>query len=165
MILQKFPSCVGHYLITLSLVCMVANALLLVPDGKTWSTDQLSVHVLVWPGFIGGGLMVLCLGIALVQEAVDCPMCCFVFWLIIGLLGAIYCLIVSAVGLRIGPKCSRNGEWDYYFKREEYLSHPDTWNLCEEPSKVVFWNVTLFSLLVVASNLEILLICICCCCL
>ncbi|VTJ87448.1 Hypothetical predicted protein, partial [Marmota monax] len=49
--------CVGLFLTTLSLVCIVANAFLLVPDGKTWSTDQLSVHVLLMPGFIGGGLM------------------------------------------------------------------------------------------------------------
>ncbi|KAG3270038.1 neural precursor cell expressed, developmentally down-regulated 1 [Ictidomys tridecemlineatus] len=57
MTLQKFPCCVGVFLITLSLVCIVANALLLVPDGKTWSTDQLSLQVLLMPGFIGGGLM------------------------------------------------------------------------------------------------------------
>uniref|UniRef100_A0A8D2H5X5 Uncharacterized protein n=1 Tax=Urocitellus parryii TaxID=9999 RepID=A0A8D2H5X5_UROPR len=171
MTLQKFPFYVGVFLITLSLVCIVANSLLLVPDGKTWSTDQLSEHVLLLPGFIGGGLMVLCLGITLVRDAWggDSPIQptfhtpvqfrSLRFYVILGLLGAIYCLIVSVVGLRIGPKCSMNGEWDYYFQRDEYLSHPEDWNFCEEPSKVVSWNVTFFSLLVVASSLEILLSC------
>ncbi|XP_071459434.1 transmembrane 4 L6 family member 5-like [Marmota flaviventris] len=158
---RKCARWVGLSLISLSLVCMMANALLLVPDGKTWSSDQLSLQVLLMPGFIGGGLMVLCLGIALVREAndYDCPLMSLRFCVIIGLLGAIYCLTVSAEGLRIGPKCSMNGVWGYYFQRDEYLSYPDDWNFCEEPSNVVSWNVTLFSLLVVASSLEILLSC------
>ncbi|XP_027780658.2 transmembrane 4 L6 family member 5-like isoform X1 [Marmota flaviventris] len=157
---RKCARWVGLSLISLSLVCILANALLLVPDGKTWSSDQLSLQVLLMPGFIGGGLMVLCLGIALVREAndYDCPEWCLPICFIEGLLGAIYCLTMSAEGLRIGPKCSINGKWDYHFQRDEYLSHPDDWNICEEPSNVVSWNVTLFSLLVVVSSLEILLI-------
>nr|XP_027779276.1 transmembrane 4 L6 family member 5-like isoform X2 [Marmota flaviventris] len=38
-----------------------------------------------------------------------------------------------------------------------YLKNYASWNFCEEPPNVVSWNVTLFSLLVVASCLEILL--------
>ncbi|XP_077897219.1 transmembrane 4 L6 family member 5-like [Ictidomys tridecemlineatus] len=164
--------CVGLSLITLSLVCIVANAFLLVPDGKTWSSDQLSLHVLLMPGFIGGGLMVLCPGIVaawsghhgrgqpysahlphLVQ--ITCSCWCSVF----GMLGAIYCLSVSGVGLRIGPKCSINREWDYHFQETEgaYLKNDASWNLCEEPFKVVSWNVTLFFLLVIASCLEMVM--------
>ncbi|XP_046281029.1 transmembrane 4 L6 family member 5-like isoform X2 [Marmota monax] len=144
---RKCAHWVGLSLISLSLVCIVANALLLVPDGKTWSSDQLSLQVLLMPGFIGGGLMEWCLPVCFIE----------------GLLGAIYCLTMSAEGLRIGPKCSINGKWDYHFQRDEYLSHPDDWNICEEPSNVVSWNVTFFSLLVVVSSLEILLIFSGCC--
>uniref|UniRef100_A0A8C5ZVW4 Uncharacterized protein n=1 Tax=Marmota marmota marmota TaxID=9994 RepID=A0A8C5ZVW4_MARMA len=156
--------CVGLFLTTLSLVCIVANAFLLVPDGKTWSSDQLSLHVLLMPGFIGGGLMVRSLEHRPVTRgwrgccgsiSIPCSCWCSVF----GMLGAIYCLSVSGVGLRIGPKCSINGEWDYHFQETAgtYLKNDTSWNLCEEPLKVVPWNVTLFFLLVVASCLEIVL--------
>uniref|UniRef100_A0A8D2GQ08 Transmembrane 4 L6 family member 5 n=1 Tax=Urocitellus parryii TaxID=9999 RepID=A0A8D2GQ08_UROPR len=164
--------CVGLFLTTLSLVCIVANAFLLVPDGKTWSSDQLSLHVLLMPGFIGGGLMVRSLqqrpvtrGVGTtirgsgshLAHRVQIPRSCWCS--VFGMLGAIYCLSVSGVGLRIGPKCSINGEWDYHFQETAgaYLKNDTSWNLCEEPLKVVPWNVTLFFLLVVASCLEIVL--------
>nr|XP_026236484.1 transmembrane 4 L6 family member 5-like [Urocitellus parryii] len=159
--LKKCTRCAGFSLISLSLVCITANALLLVPDGKTWSSDQLSMHVLLLPGFIGGGLMVLWSGIGAALAAVADPdwithsFLCSIF----GMLGAIYCLSVSGVGLRIGPKCFINGEWDYHFQESEgdYLKYNAYWNLCEEPLTVVPWNVTLLSLLVVASCLEMVL--------
>lgn len=76
-----------------------------------------------------------------------------------GMVGAIYCLSVSGAGLQIGPKCSINGEWDYHFRETSgaYLRNGTQWNLCEEPPNVVLWNVTLFSVLVAASCLEIVL--------
>lgn len=50
---------VGLSLIPLSLICIVANALLLVPNGQiTWTKDHLSLQVWLMAGFIGGGLMV-----------------------------------------------------------------------------------------------------------
>uniref|UniRef100_A0A8C9P9M7 Transmembrane 4 L6 family member 1 n=1 Tax=Spermophilus dauricus TaxID=99837 RepID=A0A8C9P9M7_SPEDA len=164
--------CVGLSLITLSLVCIAANAFLLVPDGKTWSSDQLSLHVLLMPGFIGGGLMVRSLehrpvsrGVGTTIRGSGCEgrgegkgqrsrrVAIF------GMLGAIYCLSVSGVGLRIGPKCSMYGTWDYHFQETlgAYLNNYASWNFCEEPPNVVPWNVTLFSLLVVASCLEMVL--------
>ncbi|KAM5150703.1 transmembrane 4 L6 family member 5-like [Callospermophilus lateralis] len=158
---RKCARWVGLSLISLSLVCIVANALLLVPDGKTWSSDQLSLQVLLMPGFIGGGLMVLCPGITVVLAAGGHPK-----WILrsfsfsaLGMLGAIYCLFVSAAGLRMGPKCSKNAKWAYHLQESSggYLSNHEYWNLCEKPPNVVPWNVTLFSLLMVASCLEILL--------
>uniref|UniRef100_A0A8D2H5H7 Transmembrane 4 L6 family member 5 n=1 Tax=Urocitellus parryii TaxID=9999 RepID=A0A8D2H5H7_UROPR len=162
--LKKCTRCAGFSLISLSLVCITANALLLVPDGKTWSSDQLSMHVLLLPGFIGGGLMVRSLDPMRARTACSVGCCvpgithsflCSIF----GMLGAIYCLSVSGVGLRIGPKCFINGEWDYHFQESEgdYLKYNAYWNLCEEPLTVVPWNVTLLSLLVVASCLEMVL--------
>ena len=50
---------VGLSLIPLSLVCIVANTLLLVPNGQTtWTKDHLSLQVWLMAGFVGGGLMV-----------------------------------------------------------------------------------------------------------
>uniref|UniRef100_A0A8D2JEP3 Transmembrane 4 L6 family member 5 n=1 Tax=Sciurus vulgaris TaxID=55149 RepID=A0A8D2JEP3_SCIVU len=170
MCLKMCACCVGLALIPLSLICILANALLLVPDGKTWSSDQLSLHVLLMAGFIGGGLMVLCPGIAAVLLGIKrcCGAgCCehryrvppSIFSPAFGMLGAIYCLLVSRAGLRIGPKCLMNGKWDYHFRESwgAYLSNRTQWNLCEEPPNVVLWNVTLFSVLVAAACLEIVL--------
>lgn len=41
--------------------------------------------------------------------------------------------------------------------RGGYLHNDTLWNLCEAPPHVVPWNVTLFSILVVASSLETVL--------
>lgn len=55
----KCARCVGLTLIPLSLLCILANALLLVPGGKTtWTDGHLSLQVWLMAGFIGGGLMV-----------------------------------------------------------------------------------------------------------
>lgn len=50
----------GLTLISLSLICILANTLLLVPNGETtWTNvDNLSLQVWLMAGFIGGGLMV-----------------------------------------------------------------------------------------------------------
>ncbi|XP_069339494.1 transmembrane 4 L6 family member 5 [Eulemur rufifrons] len=167
----KCARCVGLCLIPLSLICIVANALLLVPNGETtWTSDHLSLQVWLMAGFIGGGLMVLCPGIAAVRAGGKgccgagccgnrCRMLRSVFSSAFGVLGAIYCLSVSGAGLRIGPKCLMNGKWSYHFEDTEgaYLLNRTQWDLCEEPPNVVPWNVTLFSLLVAASCLEIVL--------
>ncbi|XP_023099568.2 transmembrane 4 L6 family member 5 isoform X1 [Felis catus] len=167
----KCARCVGLTLIPLSLLCILANALLLVPGGKTtWTDGHLSLQVWLMAGFIGGGLMVLCPGIAAVRAGGKgccgagccgnrCRMLRSVFSSAFGTLGAIYCLSVSGVGLRTGPKCLINGQWDYHFKDVpgSYLRNRTLWDACEEPPRVVYWNVTLFSLLVFASCLELVL--------
>ncbi|XP_066219398.1 transmembrane 4 L6 family member 5 [Saccopteryx leptura] len=168
----KCARLVGLLLIPLSLVCIVANALLLVPNGKTTWTDKdhLSKQVFFMAGFIGGGLMILCPGIAAVRAGGKgccgagccgnrCRMLRSIFCSAFGVLGAIYCLAVSGSGLRIGPKCLVDRTWLYPFEETSgsYLLNRTQWSLCEEPPNVVYWNVTLFSLLVAASCLELLL--------
>ncbi|XP_029784391.1 transmembrane 4 L6 family member 5 [Suricata suricatta] len=158
----------GLTLIPMSLLCILANILLLVPGGKTSWTDHLSLQVWLMGGFIGGGLMVLCPGIAAVRAGGKgccgagccgnrCRMLRSVFSSAFGILGAIYCLSVSAAGLRIGPKCLMDGKWDYHFKDTagSYLSNHTLWEACDAPPRVVPWNVRLFSLLVCLSGLEI----------
>ncbi|XP_036922107.1 transmembrane 4 L6 family member 5 [Sturnira hondurensis] len=164
---------VGLSLISLSLICILANTLLLVPNGETtWTnSDNLSLQVWLMAGFIGGGLMVLCPGIAAVRAGGKgccgagccgnrCRMLRSVFCSAFGVLGAIYCLSVSGAALQIGPRCSIDGtEWNYPFQDTSgsYLFNDTQWSLCKEPPNVVTWNVTLFSLLVAASSLELLL--------
>ncbi|XP_036993001.2 transmembrane 4 L6 family member 5 [Artibeus jamaicensis] len=164
---------VGLSLISLSLICILANTLLLVPNGETtWTNfDNLSLQVWLMAGFIGGGLMILCPGIAAVRAGGKgccgagccgnrCRMLRSVFCSALGVLGAIYCLSVSGTALRIGPRCSTDGaEWNYPFRDTSgsYLLNYTQWSLCKEPPNVVTWNVTLFSLLVAASCLELLL--------
>ncbi|XP_054431786.1 transmembrane 4 L6 family member 5 [Pteronotus mesoamericanus] len=168
----KCARCVGLSLISLSLICILANALLLVPNGETTWTNMKNLSLQVWlmAGFIGGGLMALCPGIAAVRAGGKgccgagccgnrCRMLRSVFSSAFGVLGAIYCLSVSGTGLRIGPKCLMDGEWNYHFKDTSgsYLLNRTQWSLCAEPPNVVTWNVTLFSVLVAASCLELLL--------
>ncbi|KAB1266274.1 Transmembrane 4 L6 family member 5 [Camelus dromedarius] len=59
---------VGLSLVSLSLICITANALLLVPTRTTWTKDHISLQVWLMAGFIGGGLMILCPGIAAVRH-------------------------------------------------------------------------------------------------
>ncbi|XP_004447318.1 transmembrane 4 L6 family member 5 [Dasypus novemcinctus] len=166
----KCARCVGLSLIPLSLVCIVANALLLVPNGETGWTDHLSLHVWLMAGFLGGGLLVLCTGISAVRAGGKgccgagccgnrCRMLRSVFSSAFGVFGAIYCLGVSGAGLRVGPKCLTNNTWEYPFETlsGSYLVNDTLWSWCQKPPRVVPWNVTLFSLLVAASCLELVL--------
>ncbi|XP_012582120.1 PREDICTED: transmembrane 4 L6 family member 5 isoform X2 [Condylura cristata] len=160
----------GLCLIPLSLISIISNALLLVPNGEKNWTDHLSTHVWLMAGFIGGGLMVLCPGIAAVRAGGKgccgagccgnrCRMLRSVFSSAFGVLGAIYCLSVSGAALRMGPNCQteNGGTWHYPFKNTDgsYLVNRTQWSLCLKPPNVVFWNVTLFSVLVAVSCLEI----------
>ncbi|XP_037664294.1 transmembrane 4 L6 family member 5 [Choloepus didactylus] len=166
----KCARCVGLSLIPLALVCIVANALLLVPNGETCWTGHLSLHVWLMAGFLGGGLMVLCTGITAVRAGGKgccgagccgnrCRMLRSIFSSAFGVFGAIYCLGVSGAGLQIGPKCLTNLTWEYPFKELSgtYLVNETLWSWCLQPPRVVAWNVTLFSLLVAASCLELAL--------
>ncbi|XP_007523305.2 transmembrane 4 L6 family member 5 [Erinaceus europaeus] len=167
----KCARCVGLFLIPLSLICIVANSLLLVPNGETTWTKKLSKQVWYMAGFIGGGLMVLCPGIAAVRAGGKgccgagccgnrCRMLRSVFSSALGVIGAIYCLSVSGAALQSGPYCSVNGgKWSYPFENDSgsYLLNRTLWSECTSPPHVVLWNVTLFSMLVAASCLEIVL--------
>ncbi|RXM93085.1 Transmembrane 4 L6 family member 4 [Acipenser ruthenus] len=84
-----------------------------------------------------------------------------------GVTGALYSFTVAILGLVNGPTClfSFAGEsvWgtpfsvQYYGRNESYLMDRDLWKLCEEPKRVVEFNVALFSILIVAGATELLL--------
>ncbi|XP_037348970.1 transmembrane 4 L6 family member 5 [Talpa occidentalis] len=161
----------GLCLIPLSLISIISNALLLAPNGETTWTNNLSKQVWYMAGFIGGGLMVFCPGIAAVRAGGKgccgagccgnrCRMLRSVFSSAFGILGAIYCLSVSGTALRMGPQClTDDDKWKYPFENTEgsYLVNRTMWSWCVKPPNVVHWNVTLFSILVAVSCLEIVL--------
>ncbi|KFP58389.1 Transmembrane 4 L6 family member 4, partial [Cariama cristata] len=75
----------------------------------------------------------------------------------IGVLGAGYCFVLSAVALNRGPKCYTGTEWNYPFQDGNYLANHTLWNACQSPENIVPWNLTLFSLLLVMSGIQAVL--------
>ncbi|XP_069831483.1 transmembrane 4 L6 family member 1-like [Dendropsophus ebraccatus] len=186
--------CIGSLLLALAVLSIVANILLFFPNGETkWASENhLSRYVWFFEGIAGAGLLMLIPAfVFLGLEDEDCCGCCgnrncgrscamlgSVVAALIGIVGAGYCLIISALGLAEGPYCLNNGQWTYPFRNTnaQYLAEHSTWSQCTEPKNVVVWNVTLFSILLGLSGLEIILcliqvingliggICGACCC-
>ncbi|KFO83804.1 Transmembrane 4 L6 family member 4, partial [Buceros rhinoceros silvestris] len=75
----------------------------------------------------------------------------------IGVLGAGYCFVLSAVSLNKGPKCYTGTKWTYPFQDGNYLANHTMWNACQSPENIVPWNLTLFSLLLVMSGIQAVL--------
>ncbi|KAJ6669435.1 hypothetical protein lerEdw1_008244 [Lerista edwardsae] len=79
----------------------------------------------------------------------------------IGIIGAAYCFIVSALALANRPYC--------YSRVENICCHPNagpaggyviqhsSWPLCPEQIRIVKWNVTLFAILLTLSGIELIL--------
>ncbi|KAM8953160.1 transmembrane 4 L6 family member 1 [Pelodytes ibericus] len=189
----KCAKCIGYKLLILAILCIVANILLYFPNGETKyaSENHLSRFVWFFHGIGGAGLlMLLPAGVFIGLEDDDCCGCCghekcgrscamlsSILAAIIGICGAGYCVIVSALGLVEGPNCLVNNEWTYPFRNSNgsYLTNHAIWSQCTEPSNVVVWNVTLFSILLGLSAIQVILciiqvingfiggLCGCCC--
>ncbi|XP_038607983.1 transmembrane 4 L6 family member 1 [Tachyglossus aculeatus] len=172
----KCARCIGHSLVSLAILCIVANILLYFPNGETkYATeDHLSRFVWYFSGIVGGGLlMFLPAAVFIGLEHEDCCGCCghdncgkscamlsSVLAALIGLAGSGYCIIVAALGLAEGPKClDLSGQWNYTFADTDgnYLMDHSTWGDCIEPRNVVQWNVTLFSILLALGGIEFIL--------
>ncbi|NXC37546.1 T4S1 protein, partial [Penelope pileata] len=89
-------------------------------------------------------------------------------------LGSIACFILSGVGLTNGPVCrysvksSPDLSWGYPFSSQgpdsrelslvdSFLYKPSTWGICLEPVGIVTWHITLFSVLLLVSAIEMVL--------
>uniref|UniRef100_A0AAR2KIQ3 Uncharacterized protein n=1 Tax=Pygocentrus nattereri TaxID=42514 RepID=A0AAR2KIQ3_PYGNA len=152
----RWAKCTGDLLFPLALCCIVANILLFFPNGEVWGKEQLTESVWYFPGVIGGGVLVLLP--ASVMRAAGMKGSCFanrcgmmVSMLLsaVGVAGALYCMIVSAVGLQDGPLLQLI---------ESYLFNQDVWDMCEHPKNVVLWNIVLFSILLGVGTLETVLL-------
>ncbi|XP_058877006.1 transmembrane 4 L6 family member 5 [Acipenser ruthenus] len=171
----KCAKCIGVTLYPLAAISILCNILLFFPD---WSTrymkeERVTAEVQYMGGLIGGGVMVLipAIHIHATGRAGCCANRCGMFLSIAfaaaGVAGALYSFTVAILGLVNGPTClfSFAGEsvWgtpfsvQYYGRNESYLMDRDLWKLCEEPKRVVEFNVALFSILIVAGATELLL--------
>ncbi|XP_051013138.1 transmembrane 4 L6 family member 1 [Acomys russatus] len=170
---------IGHSLVWLSVFCIIANILLYFPNGETKYAleDHLSRFVWYFAGIVGGGLLMLLPALVFIgQEEDDCCGCCgccgyesygkrcsmlsSVMAALIGIAGSGYCVIVAALGLAEGPKCSdSHGVWNYTFANTDgqYLLDSSTWSKCYEPKHIVEWNVTLFFILLALGGIEFIL--------
>ncbi|XP_072110601.1 transmembrane 4 L6 family member 4 [Mobula birostris] len=173
---NKCARCLGITLIPLSLLCIIANTLLFFPNGETgYNTPEiLADSVWCFSGIFGSGLlMVFPILVFMGMENNDCCGCCgnedcgkrfanfsSVIFAVIGVVGAAYCFVVSAVGLNTGPKCittKGNSSYIYPFENGDYLGNHTMWDECIEPPNIVPWHVTLFALLLVMSGVQLVL--------
>ncbi|XP_015280183.1 PREDICTED: transmembrane 4 L6 family member 4 [Gekko japonicus] len=164
--------CLGITLIPLTLLCALANILLFFPGGNVEPSDHISDEVWYFGGILGSGiLMVFPILVFFGLKNNDCCGCCgnescgkrfamftSVIFAGVGVLGAGYSFVLSAVALDRGPKCSvNNGNWTYPFKNGNYLGNYSLWDDCTSPESVVPWNLTLFSLLLIMSGAQMVL--------
>ncbi|KAM3876358.1 transmembrane 4 L6 family member 4 [Diretmus argenteus] len=163
-----FAKCLGICLVPLAVGCMLCNILLFFPGGTSVDSEQITDEVFYFGGLLGSGvLMIFPALVFLGLKNNDCCGCCgnescgrrfamlsSILFAGVGVLGAGYSVIVSAVAINHGPKCLAliNGtiEWGYPFTDgncTDYLSGQTCWSQCIEPKDVVSWHLGLFAAL------------------
>ncbi|KAG8136032.1 hypothetical protein E2320_009004 [Naja naja] len=149
--------CLGVILIPLSILCVLANILLFFPGGTIEIGDHISDEVWYFGGILGSGvLMVFPALVFLGLKNNDCCGCCgnescgkrfamfsSIIFAAVGIVGAGYNFAVSVVALNRGPK--------------DYLGDHSLWTACQSPKSIVPWNLTLFSLLLLMSGIQLIL--------
>ncbi|KAM8972603.1 transmembrane 4 L6 family member 5 [Pelodytes ibericus] len=165
---------VGLSLLPLAFLCIIANLVLMFPDGKVTYTDHLTMQVWLMGGIAGGGLFVLCPACNAIRAGGKgccgegccgnrCRMLRSVISSIFGALGGFYCVVVAGTGLNDGPLCNlqyaneTTKDWGYHLKDTNYLTNQRLWDDCKEPKNIVLWNITLFSILLGIGALEFVL--------
>ncbi|XP_053167371.1 transmembrane 4 L6 family member 1 isoform X2 [Hemicordylus capensis] len=170
-----FSKYVGYKLLVLALLCIVANILLYFPNGDTRyaSHNYLGKYVGCLHGIIGGGLLVLVPAFTFIGIEYDhcrgcfhhenhgrsCSLIASIVVACVGILGAGYCFIISALALAHGPYCYTRDVHSGCcpFSDSRYLMEHADWPLCQDPRAIVKWNVTLFSILLALSGIELIL--------
>ncbi|XP_068548067.1 transmembrane 4 L6 family member 4 [Anas acuta] len=164
--------CLGITLIPLAVLCTLANILLFFPGGKVVENNQnITDEVWYFGGILGSGvLMIFPALVFLGLKNNDCCGCCgnescgkrfamfsSIIFAAVGVLGAGYCFVVSAVALNRGPKCDDGKDWLYPFQDGNYLGNHTIWTMCKSPATIVPWHLTLFALLLVMSGIQAVL--------
>ncbi|CAN0239427.1 unnamed protein product [Lampetra fluviatilis] len=107
------------------------------------------------------------------NNATRCPpqMLTSVLLSLVGVAGALYCLVVSTVALVEGPKClfksGSSEQWDYPFGKIDkwdfqildtsYLFNSSLWGICKAPVWIVEWHISLFSIMMAVGAVEVAL--------
>ncbi|KAI3376717.1 hypothetical protein L3Q82_017144, partial [Scortum barcoo] len=172
---SKFVAVPLYVLAAVSVIC---NIMLFFPDFDTQyaaaerkGEERITEEVKYMGGLIGGGIMILipAIHIHLTSAKNCCANRCGMFLSIgfaaAGVVGALYSLTVAALGLANGPLCGWNNgmeptlQWGTPFANSNgsYLTDRELWKLCEIPENVVEFNVGLFSTLLVAACVELVL--------
>lgn len=114
-----FAKCLGICLIPLAIVCILCNILLFFPGGTVQDSDHITIQAFYFGGIVGSGvLMIFPALVFLGLKNNDCCGCCgnescgrrfamlsSILFAAVGVLGAGYSVIVSAVAINHGPKC------------------------------------------------------------
>ncbi|CAN9500895.1 unnamed protein product [Ophioblennius macclurei] len=161
----SFAKCLGITLLPLSVACVLCNILLFFPGGTSVATEDITNEAFYFGGLLGSGiLMIFPALVFLGLKNNDCCGCCgnescgrrfamlsSILFAAIGVFGAGYSVVTSAVAINKGPKCFVNGQnsTEYPFLDGDYLSDTDLWAKCTSPPDVVPWHLTLFSMLLI----------------
>ncbi|KAM5171162.1 transmembrane 4 L6 family member 5 [Mantella aurantiaca] len=163
---------VGLALLPMAFLAVIANILLMFPNGETKWTGNLTTQVWLMAGVGGAGLFMLCPSCNAIRAGGKgccgegccgnrCRMLRSMISSIFGGLGSFYCLAVSGIALNEGPWCNSNttNTWGYHFKDKEdnYLFNQTMWKECTEPPNIVLWHIVLFSILLGLAILEFVL--------
>lgn len=160
----SFAKCLGISLVALSIACALCNILLFFPGGTHVEAIQITDEVFYCGGIMGSGvLMIFPALVFLGLKNNDCCGCCgnescgrrfamfsSILFAGVGILGAGYSVIISAVAINKGPKCNTTlTKWEYPFSAGDYLTNTGMWEDCIFPPGVVPWHLTLFSMLLI----------------
>ncbi|NXN86298.1 T4S4 protein, partial [Bombycilla garrulus] len=167
--------CLGGTLVSLAVLCALANILLFFPGGKVADdSEHITDEVWYFGGILGSGVVMIFPALVFLGlKNNDCCGCCgnrgcgkrfamfsSILFAAVGVVGAGYCFILSAVAINKGPKClpsTAGANWTYPFHDGNYLSNHTLWNECKSPENIVPWHLTLFSLLLVMSGIQAVL--------
>uniref|UniRef100_A0A8C5M6B3 Transmembrane 4 L6 family member 4 n=1 Tax=Leptobrachium leishanense TaxID=445787 RepID=A0A8C5M6B3_9ANUR len=164
--------CLGITIIPLATVCILANILLFFPGGEVVSANEyISDEIWYFGGILGSGVLMLLPALAFLSlKKIDGSVCCAnvscgkicsmfysMLFAVIGALGACYCFVTSILAINNGPKCLTADGWTYPFKNGDHLWNSGLWEKCIEPTDIVQWHLTLFSLLLIMSGVQAVL--------
>ncbi|XP_015248805.1 transmembrane 4 L6 family member 4 [Cyprinodon tularosa] len=171
----SFAKCLGITLMPLAIVCVLCNILLFFPSGKVVKNNQITEEVWYFGGILGSGvLMIFPALVFLGLKNNDCCGCCgnescgrrfamlsSILFAAVGVLGAGYSVVVSAVAINRGPMCLNSTYPDaagtYPFENGNYLSNKTIWTKCEKPDNLVTWHLSLFSVILAMGLIQIVL--------
>uniref|UniRef100_A0A673G6R6 Transmembrane 4 L6 family member 5-like n=1 Tax=Sinocyclocheilus rhinocerous TaxID=307959 RepID=A0A673G6R6_9TELE len=167
----KCSKFIGICLYPLALLSIICNIFLFFPDFQTiYSKEEaeglyrLTDEIKYMGGVVGGGILVLIPAIHIHSTGRQgccsnrCGMFLSIIFAAVGVAGALYSGIIAVVGLIRGPVCMYENEWSVPFQRRNRGSLSLSMALLTVfPENIVVFNIALFSALLVAACLELLL--------